>query len=472
MTSAHASLSDSDTPDQSYWPAPTAAGPIHAQVTLPGSKSQTSRALVIGTIAAKPTLISGALASRDSYMAARAMQSLGAEIEFLDNSDVAVHPPEVLRGGSTIDCGQAGTVMRFGSALAAFADGKTTLVGDASAANRPLRPLMDSLKALGASVKYGGKPGYLPVTIKGVPARAKKARAKLKNEDTVRVDTSSSSQYLSALMLASPLINERVSLRAEGRVPSWPYVAMSLDMLADQGVHIERTSSWSWLTDPTRPVGNPIAIEPDLSNAGPFLASVLLTGGQVTIPHWPAKTDQVGKYWLELLPLFGANVALSATGLTVSAPEGLTWPGLEYDLGACGELAPTVAALCLFATSPSTLSGIGHLRGHETDRLDALATEIKRLGGSARVLRDGIRIEPAPLTGARLESYEDHRMATFGAIVGLRVPGCSVFDIATTAKTLPNFPERWDAMLAGAQSPPTLTMAEVFSDPSVLEEVR
>lgn len=453
-----------------HWRAPTARGPLNATVVLPGSKSQTSRALVIGTIAAKPTLIIGALASRDSYLAARAMEDLGAKIEFLDNSDLIIHPPEALRGGSTIDCGQAGTVMRFGSALAAFADGTTTLVGDPSASNRPLKPLMDSLTALGASVRYGGKPGYLPVTITGVPALPKKARPKLSGKDSVGVDTSSSSQYLSALLLASPLISERVSLRAEGRVPSWPYVAMSLDMLAEQGVNIKRTSSWSWLTDPNRPVGHPIHIEPDLSNAGPFLAAALLAGGQVRIPHWPTKTDQVGKYWLEILPLFGATVTQTAEGLTVSAPEGLTWPGLEYDLGACGELAPTVAALCLFATSPSTLIGIGHLRGHETDRLDAMAQEIERLGGSAHVLHDGIRITPAPLHGANLRSYEDHRMATFGAIVGLAVPGCTVENIATTAKTLPNFPGRWEAMLSGEQSPPTLTMAEVFADPRILED--
>lgn len=453
-----------------YWHAPTARGPVNATVVLPGSKSQTSRALVIGTIAAKPTLISGVLASRDSYLAARAMEALGARIEFLDNSDLVVHPPKVLQGGSTIDCGQAGTVMRFGSALAAFADGKTTLVGDPSASNRPLAPLMDSLVALGASVKYGGRPGYLPVTIKGVAARKKKAESRLSREDTVRVDTSSSSQYLSALLLASPLISERISLRAEGRVPSWPYVAMSLDMLADQGVDIQRTSAWSWLTDPTRPAGHPIAIEPDLSNAGPFLAAALIAGGQVTIPHWPVETDQVGKYWLEILPLFGATVTQTAEGLTVSAPGGTRWPGLEYDLGACGELAPTVAALCLFATSPSTLIGIGHLRGHETDRLDAMAQEIERLGGSAHVLHDGIRIKPAPLHAANLRSYEDHRMATFGAIVGLAVPGCTVENIATTAKTLPNFPGRWDAMLTGAQSPPTLNMADVFADPTILED--
>ena len=453
-----------------YWPAPTPSGPVNATVLLPGSKSQTSRAFVIGTIAQSPTKISGALASRDTYLAAKAMVALGAEFVFEDDRrSLTIMPASRLRGGSTIDCGQAGTVMRFGSALAAFADGKTTLVCDPSAESRPITPLMDSLQALGARVKYGKRKGFLPVTITGIPARKKKATStKCDGSDQVGIDTSSSSQYLSALLLASPLISKPTVLRAEGRLPSWPYVAMSLDMLAEQGVDIQRTTSWSWKTDPTRPAGNPIQIEPDLANAGPFLAAALLCGGTITIEDWPAHTDQVGKYWVELLPQFGATVALSAQGLTASAPLGLTWPGLDLDMGAYGELAPTVAALCVFATSPSTLRGIGHLRGHETDRLEAMATEIRRLGANARVMRDGIHIIPAPTHSADIQTYEDHRMATFGAIVGLRTPGCRVANIGTTAKTLPMFTARWHAMLQGADSPSTLTMAEVFANPALI----
>lgn len=466
-------MSTDETVMREYWLAPQTEGPLYSTVVLPGSKSQTSRAFVIGSIAQKPLEVTGALASRDTYLAACAMEQFGARFTFDDEgTTLTIHPPETLRGGGTINCGLAGTVMRFGSALAAFTDGQTTLVGDEAASHRPLKPLMDSLKSLGAKVEYGGRKGYLPVTITGVeaPSRRKAARKARKHSlgSPVRVDTSSSSQYLSALLLASPLIPESIVLRAEGRLPSWPYVAMSIDMLADQDVNVRRVSSWSWRTDPVRPAGNPIDIEPDLSNAGPFLAAALLAGGSVTIKDWPVRTDQVGKYWLELLPQFGASVALSGNGLTVTAPQGLTWEGLELDLGPCGELAPTVAALCLFATTPSTLIGISHLRGHETDRLEALVTEIKRLGGSAQETYDGLHIIPAPLHGAALESYEDHRMATFGAIVGLRVPGCGVADIGTTAKTLPDFPQRWAAMLTGQPSPPPLTLQQAFEDPSLV----
>lgn len=460
--------SDDDRSDGVYWAAPTSSGPVHATVVLPGSKSQTARALVIGTIAAAPTEIHGALASRDTYLGAHAMIEFGAKIRADEDDSLVVRPAARLRAGRTINCGQAGTVMRFASALGAFTDGKTTITCDPSARTRPIGPLMDSLCQLGARIKYRGATGHLPATITGLASAARRQRQAPMGEPQILVDTTSSSQYLSALLATSPLMERPTLIRAQGQVPSWPYVAMTLEMLADQGVDVKRIDGWSWRSDPTRPAGNPIQIEPDLANAGPFLAAALLAGGSVTIRDWPAVTDQVGKYWLELLPQFGAQLTLTLDGLTVTAPPGLRWPGLELDMGAYGELAPTLAALALFATSPSTFTGIGHLRGHETDRLEALTTEIERLGGHAKVLRDGIHIVPRPLHAAALRSYEDHRMATFGAIVGLRVPGCWVENIATTAKTLPLFTARWKAMLEHAPSPRPLTMGTVLENPQVL----
>lgn len=459
------------------WPAPSAQGPLFASVVLPGSKSQTSRALVIGTIAQKPTVVRGALASRDTLLATQAMAHLGATFEFADDrNEVTIVPPAELRGGGTIDCGLAGTVMRFATALAAFAKGKTRFTGDPGALKRPLGPLMDALESLGARVRYEGTPGHLPLRIKGVGTAPSSVLGALgdygqvDDAQAVAVDTTSSSQYLSALLLASPLFPKPTLLRAEGRLPSWPYVAMSIDMLAEQGVEIKRTSSSSWLTSSVRPAGKPISVEPDLSNAGPFLAAALLCGGSVTVRDWPVHTDQVGKYWVELLPRFGASVVFSELGMTVIAPQGLTWKGMEFDLGPCGELAPTVAALCLFASSPSTIFGIGHLRGHETDRLAALAEQIERLGGKAKVLRDGIRITPGPLKPTLIQTYDDHRMATFAALVGLRVPGCIVQNVGTTAKTLPQFPKRWKAMLAGGISPEPLWLSQVCADPSLVSD--
>lgn len=458
------------------WPAPTASTPLMADVVLPGSKSQTSRALVIGTIAQNPTVVRGALASRDSYLATRAMEHFGARFEYSqDANEVTIHPPAVLLGGGTIDCGLAGTVMRFAPALATFGDGKTLFVGDEAALKRPVAPLMNALISLGAAVKYKGHEGFLPLRIRGRATTATDAFDELGHGEwdrpqsaDVAVDTTSSSQYLSALLLASPLFSGPTVLRAEGRLPSWPYVQMSIDMLADQGVEIKRMSSSSWLTSSVRPVGNPINIEPDLSNAGPFVGAALLCGGTVRIRDWPKRTDQVGKYWLELLPRFGADVQLTDEGLAVTAAEGLTWPGMEFDLGPCGELAPTIAALCLFGTSTSTIIGIGHLRGHETDRLAALAEQIQKLGGKAKVLRDGLRITPGELSPNLIETYDDHRMATFASLVGLRVPGCVVENVETTAKTIPEFPARWEAMLAGEPSPEPLWLSAVVEDPSLV----
>lgn len=461
------------------WMAPSAEGPLDATITLPGSKSQTSRALVVGTIAQNPTVIKNPLAARDTYLMAVAMAQFGAELEFsAAGNTLTMTAPTELHGAGKIDCGLAGTVMRFASALAAFADGKTTLTGDKSARGRPLSPLLDALEKLGAKVKYRGKPGYLPVRIRGRKTKAKsvfseEALGKISRDHeqrAVRVDASSSSQFLSALLLASPLMPDGTILRSDGRIPSWPYVTMSIDMLKEQGVNLQTLSQSTWRTEAKRPIGNPITIEPDLANAGPFLAAVLLAGGTITIPDWPTETDQVGKYWGEILPQFGATVTRTEEGLTVSAPEGLTWEGVEMDMGAYGELAPTVAALAVFATSPSMLLGIGHLRGHETDRLKALAKEINRLGGKAKVLSDGLRIVPKPLQPTTLKTYDDHRMATFAAIIGLRVPGCEVENVGTTAKTMPNFTEMWEAMLDGDHSPTPLSLAHAMANPGLVGE--
>lgn len=461
------------------WVAPSAGGPINANIILPGSKSQTSRALVVGTIAENPTVITNPLAARDTYLMSLAMAQFGAELEFSATGNVlTVKPPAELQGAGKIDCGLAGTVMRFGCALAAFANGKTTMEGDESARGRPLSPLVDALRTLGAKVKYKGKPGYLPLRIRGRKTKAKNVFSEdaLGQWDrdgdgkSVRVDASSSSQFLSALLLASPLMPEGTILRSDGRIPSWPYVAMSIDMLKAQGVRLQPLSHSSWRTQAKRPVGNPITIEPDLANAGPFLAAVLLTGGSVTIRDWPEETDQVGKYWQEILPQFGATVTKTEEGLTVTAPEGLTWKGVEMDMGAYGELAPTVAALAAFATSPSMLLGIGHLRGHETDRLEALAKEITKLGGKATVLHDGLRVVPRPMRPTVIETYDDHRMATFAAIIGLRVEGCEVVNVETTSKTMPNFTEMWEAMLAGEPSPAPLSLSEVMANPGLVGE--
>ena len=188
-------------------------------------------------------------------------------------------------------------------------------------------------------------------------------------------------------------------------------------------------------------------MEPDLSNAAPFLAAALVTGGQVSIPGWPERTTQPGDELRQLLAAMGAACLLHEAGLTVRGLGAVY--GLDADLHAVGELAPVLAAVAALAEAPSELRGIAHLRGHETDRLAALARELGALGADVTELPDGLRFRPAQLHGGRFHTYDDHRLATAGAVLGLVVPGIEVEDIATTAKTLPGFAASWAGMLQG-----------------------
>lgn len=434
-----------------WWPAPTSAGPLSATVDVPGSKSETNRALLLAAIADAPGRVRGALDSRDTHLMARALEALGAGIARDDaTGDLLVTPLDRPRPGATVDCGLAGTVLRFVPPLAALADGVTSFVGDASALVRPVRPVLDALEGWGALVQYLGEPGFLPFRVSGAGALPLPG---LPTE--VEVDASASSQFVSALLLSAPLMDGPITVRARGRVVSLPHVDMTVAALRARGVRVEVAGggaggSHRWTVLPGRPRGGEVHIDPDLSNAGPFLAAALVCGGSVRVPRWPSSTTQAGDAWRGLLTRMGAEVVLDAGGLTVTGPGRRGLRGIDADLSDVGELTPTLAALAVLATTPSRITGIAHLRGHETDRLAALATEITRLGGDVDELDDGLAIRPAPLHAARVRTYADHRMATFAAVVGLAVPGVEVEDVATTAKTLPGFPRLWGAMVATA----------------------
>lgn len=429
------------------WMAPARRGPLRASVTLPGSKSQTNRALLLGATARQPLEITGALLSRDTLLAARALQQLGVRF----TGDLTVHAPERFTLSGQIDCGLAGTVMRFVPALAAFGEGTVRFDGDEAARTRPLKDLLDALVTLGARVEYHGEPGSLPFSLTGRTGEF---------PTEVTLDSSATSQYLSALLLAAPAAPQSFTVSLTGTVPSAAHVEMTTRMLADQGIPVRYDHGY--LASATRPAGVPITVEPDLSNAGPFLAATLICGGQVTLRHWPAESTQAGADWASLLPLFGAEVIEHGSDLVVRAGSA-PWEGVDLDLGRIGELTPTIAALCTLATTPSRLRGIAHLRGHETNRLAALATEIRRCGGEAEETETGLIIRPGQLHPADFRAYADHRMATFGALLGLALPGSSVDDIACTEKTLPQFPARWEALLAGTDSPAIPSLGEALA---------
>jgi 3-phosphoshikimate 1-carboxyvinyltransferase len=262
----------------------------------------------------------------------------------------------------------------------------------------------------------------------------------------VTIDASASSQFISALLLAGARYDEGVTVHHDGKpVPSEPHIAMTVETLRDAGVVVDDSESNTWRVEPSDISPLDVLIEPDLSNAGPFLAAALVTGGRVRVPDWPQHTTQAGDALRDILDGMGADVSLDRTGLTVTGTGVIE--GIDVDLHDASELTPVVAASAALAQSPSWIRGVAHIRGHETDRITALATEINALGGSVTETDDGLRITPKPLGGGRFRSYHDHRMATAGAVLGLVIPGVVVEDIATTAKTLPDFARLWSAML-------------------------
>ncbi|WP_291278172.1 3-phosphoshikimate 1-carboxyvinyltransferase [Galactobacter sp.] len=433
------------------WPAPVSPGPLDATVAIPGSKSLTNRHLLVAALARDPVEVVAPLDSRDSRLMQRALTGLGSGIteSTRDGSPVwTVSPlplgPEAGSDPVSIDTGLAGTVMRFVPVLAALQRRPVTFDGDAAARRRPVGPVLQALRALGAHVD-GGEEGFLPFTVTGNEAVV---------GGEVSIDASGSSQFVSALLLAAPLLPHGLTLRHTGSsLPSPQHIGMSLDVLRAAGITASAAPDHrSWRVEPGVPSPGRVVVEPDLSNAGPFLGAALICGGSVRIPHWPATTTQIGALWEELLPRMGARVQRLPDGsLQVSGDGGIA--GGEF--ADTGELAPTLAALCALADGPSRLTGIAHLRGHETDRLAALVAELARVGIQARELEDGLEITPGAATahGAVWESYEDHRMATAGAMVGLRIPGVSVRDVATTSKTMPDFVHMWERMLATAGTP-------------------
>lgn len=417
------------------WAAPVADAPVRATVALPGSKSLTNRALVLAALARTPTTLLDPLRSRDTDLMVAALRSLGATVTDEADGGWSVQPGP-LRGPAEIDVGNAGTVMRFLLPLAGLTSGAVRFDGDPRARERPLAPVVDALRDLG--VEVDAPEPRLPLTVHG--------RGWVLGGRVV-IDASLSSQFVSALLLAAPAFADALEVRHEGsRLPSGTHIDMTVTLLRQAGAIVEHIDHYTWRVEPSPLHLGRFAVEPDLSNAAPFLAAAVVTGGEVTVPGWPVQTDQAGDALREILANFGAQVELSEDGLTVRGGDRLV--GVDLDLGDVGELAPVLAAVAALAETPSRLRGIAHLRHHETDRLAALTREINALGGDVTETEDGLWIRPRPLHGGTFTTYDDHRMATAGAVLGLRIDGVVLTDVATTAKTMPGFTDLWAAMLA------------------------
>lgn len=417
------------------WPAPYAAGPVDVAVSLPGSKSLTNRALILAALADGPSVVHGALRSRDTNLMATALTSLGAHVDTSGDDWLVI--PSPLAGGAEIDCGLAGTVMRFVPPVAALAGGPTAFDGDPHMRTRPIGPMLDALRGLGVQIDDEER-GSLPFTVVG-EGRVRGGR--------VVLDASASSQFISALLLVGARFDEGIEIIHEGPpVPSLPHIEMTVEMLREHGVEVDDSVPDRWAVTPGPIRALDRRIEPDLSNAAPFLALAAVSGGRVVVRDWPAHTTQAGGALVEILKQMGCAVVHDDDGLTVTGPERLN--GVTLDLSDHGELTPALAALCALADSTSVLSGIAHIRGHETDRLAALATEINALGGHVVERPDGLEIHPAPLRAGTFGTYADHRMAHAGVILAAAVEGIRVENIATTSKTFPDFADFWSGLWA------------------------
>ena len=435
----------SPSPVQGVYVAPFTTAAVHATVTIPGSKSLTNRELIIAAIADGPGRLIAPLHSDDSRRMVDALRALGVGIEEVEGGgefgpDLVITPAKLV-GGTTVDCGQAGTVMRFIAPLAGLAQHDVHLTAHETALHRPMGGLISALRDLGVDIDDEGT-WALPFTIRG-HGRIRGGR--------VEIDASASSQFVSGLLLAAPRFDVGLHLVHTGsHLPSLPHIDMTIEALSRRGIRIERPATGEWLVEAGVPRAKEIAIEPDLSNAAPFLAAALITGGSVSVPGWPVHSTQPGALLPEILQAMGAHVGRHSGTLTVKA--GSEIHGLDMDLSAASELTPTLVGLAAFASSPTTIRGIGHIRMHETDRIAALIGNIRTLGGEAEELSDGLRIIPRPLHGGGWAAHHDHRMATTGALIGLRVPGVEIDDIGTTSKTLPEFTLLWERMLRGASA--------------------
>ena len=430
--------------NNAHWPAIyRGATPVDISVVIPGSKSVTNRALILAAQAKSPSTLRRPLVSRDSELMVAGLKALGIGIEetttVVDGNEELqwIVTPALMRGGVKVDVGNAGTVMRFLPPLAALATGEVVFDGDPRSYERPLGPVIKALEELGVSIDHEGRYS-LPLKLQGT--------GKISGGE-ITIDASESSQFLSALLLVAPSFTHGITVKHKGgSLPSMPHIEMTVDMLRQFGATVDVDSvAQTWSVKPGALHGLDLVIEPDLSNASPFLSIAMVCGGRVAIADWPIKTTQPGDQLRTILADMGAQFSFGDNGLTIIGTGKIH--GIDVDLHDVGELTPSIAALAALADSPSHLRGIGHLRKHETDRLAALTREINALGGNVTEEETALHITPAPLHAGVFHTYDDHRLATAGAVLGLVVEGIEVENIATTRKTLPDFPGLWSSLL-------------------------
>lgn len=409
--------------------------PARGIVSVPGSKSINNRALLLAALAQGTSTLHGALDSDDTRIFAACLQALG----FLVEHDRAAATftvegcggalPAVPGGKADLFVGNAGTAARFLLALAGLGRAPVRFDGVAAMRKRPMGDLLDLLAAQGAHIEAEGAPGCLPLTLTGggLPGGA------------LRLDPSRSSQQVSAALMVAPFAAADTALTLTGEIVSEPYIAMTIAMMADWGVAVERPEPISLIVRAgQRYRAKPAyAVEPDASSASYFFAAAAVTGGRVTVRGLSRASLQGDALFVDALAAMGAQVTESADGLTVAGPAQLS--GATLDMNAISDTAPTLAAIAPFASGPVTITGVEHMRWKETDRVRAMATELARMGADVEERRDGLVIRPSALRRARVATYDDHRMAMALAVAGLAGPGVEIEDPGCTSKTFPTF---------------------------------
>lgn len=417
------------------WFAPVASVPIEAACAIPGSKSESNRALVLAALGNGPSKLTGVLKARDTELMISGLRKLGVEIT-LEGDSALVDPPREFEAAD-IDCGLAGTVARFLPPLAALGTGESSFYGDPKMSERPISPLLDGLKQLGAVCTADSVPFSIS-TPNGLSGRE------------VTIDSSGSSQFVSGLLLSAARFPNGIVLRHEGNsVPSLPHIEMTMSMLRQRGIGVSY-ADLTWTVEPGEISALDQRIEPDLSNAAAFLIAGVITGGKVTVPGWPAETTQPGDLIRDVFEKLGASSEPGPDGLSAWTEGELV--GCDLDMHAASELTPAVAALAVFANGVTRITGVGHIRGHETNRIEAIVRELRALGVNAEELTDGLAIEGVGASGKLsptrpFDTYADHRMVHLGALLALKCEELKVSDPQAAAKTMPDFVQRWEAMV-------------------------
>ncbi len=420
-----------------HYPAQLEVHPLTAApraiVRVPGSKSITNRALVLAALTTRggrECVLEGALRSEDTEVMVESLGRLGFEVE-ADWRQARLRlytppaTPAIPNAAADLFVANSGTTMRFLTALVALGHGRYRLDGVPRMRERPIQDLLDALAQLGVRARSESDNGYPPVVVEatGLPG------------GRVRIKGDTSSQFLSGLLMAAPFADQETRITVEGPLVSVPYVTMTVEMIRQFGLTIEQDGGFRI---PGRQRGGVPSyhIEPDASAASYFFGAAAITGGSITVADLPAASLQGDVRFAEVLQQMGCRVARDVEALTV---EGGPLHGIDVDMNDISDTVMTLAAVACFAAGPTTIRNVGHIRHKETDRLAALATELRRLGAGVEERSDGLRIVPAPLHGAVVQTYHDHRMAMSLALVGLKVPGVVIDHPACVAKTYPHF---------------------------------